>query len=119
MSSHELPGQLTLQTIVASAKVWLQLSKEPQLKNTWLSHLWIPTPHNCEQKKIVVVFIPLIFKLTCYTALVSKLGKEYVKVVYYHSAYLTYMQTISYKMLGWMTYKLESKTPGRNINNLR
>ena len=34
VSGHELPGQLTLQTIVASAKVWLQLSKEPQLKNT-------------------------------------------------------------------------------------
>ena len=33
---------------------------------------------------------------------VSKLGKEYVKVVYCHPAYLTYMQSISCEMLGWM-----------------
>ena len=31
-----------------------------------------------------------------------KLGKEYVKAVYCHPAYLTYMQSTSYKMLGWM-----------------
>ena len=36
-------------------------------------------------------------------------GKEYVKVVYCHLAYLTYMQSISYKMLGWMKHKLESR----------
>ena len=42
----------------------------------------------------------------------SKLGKEYVKVVYYQPAYLTYMQTTSCKMLGWMTHKLESRLPG-------
>ena len=45
----------------------------------------------------------------------SKLGKEYVKVVYCHSAYLTYIQSTSCEMLDWMKYKLES----RNINNLR
>ena len=32
----------------------------------------------------------------------SKLGKEYVKAVYCHPAYLTYMQSISWEMLGWM-----------------
>ena len=32
----------------------------------------------------------------------SKLGKQYVKAVYWHSAYLTYMQSTSYEMLGWM-----------------
>ena len=36
----------------------------------------------------------------------SKLGKGYVKVVYCHSAYLTYMQNISCEMPGWMKYKL-------------
>ena len=45
----------------------------------------------------------------------SKLGKEYIKVVYCHPAYLTYMQSISCEMPGWMKRKLES----RNINNLR
>ena len=42
----------------------------------------------------------------------SKLGKEYVKAVYCHPAYLTYMQNISCKMSGWMKHKLESRFPG-------
>ena len=42
----------------------------------------------------------------------SKSGKEYVKVVYCHSAYLTYMQSTSYKMVGWMKHKLESRLLG-------
>ena len=49
----------------------------------------------------------------------SKLEKEYVKAVYCHPAYLTYMQSTSCEMLGWMKHKLEIKTVGRNINNLR
>ena len=36
-----------------------------------------------------------------------KLGKEYVKVVYCHPAYLTFMQSTSYEKLGWMKYKPE------------
>ena len=42
----------------------------------------------------------------------SKLEKEYVKVVYCHPAYLTYMQSISCEMPGWMKHKLESRLPG-------
>ena len=42
----------------------------------------------------------------------SKLGEEYVKAVYCHPAYLTYMQSTLYKMLGWMKHKLESRLPG-------
>ena len=38
----------------------------------------------------------------------SKLGKEYVKAVHYHSAYFIYMQNISCKMSGWMNHKMES-----------
>ena len=37
----------------------------------------------------------------------SKLGKEYVKAVCCHPAYLTYMQSTSWEMLGWMKHKLE------------
>ena len=37
----------------------------------------------------------------------SKPGKEYVKAVYCHPAYLTYMQSASHKMPGWMKHKLE------------
>ena len=39
----------------------------------------------------------------------SKLGKEYVKAVYCHLAYLTYMQSISYEILAWMNHKLKSR----------
>ena len=42
----------------------------------------------------------------------SKLGKEYVKAVYWHPAYLIYMQSTSCEMLGWMKHKLESRLPG-------
>ena len=42
----------------------------------------------------------------------SKLGKEYVKAVYRHPAYLTYMQSTSCETLGWMKHKLESRLLG-------
>ena len=48
----------------------------------------------------------------------SKLGKEYIKAVYCHPAYLTYMQSTLWEMLDWMNHKLESRLPGE-INNLQ
>ena len=42
----------------------------------------------------------------------SKMGKEYVKTVYSHPVYLTYMQSTSYEMTGWMIHKLESRLLG-------
>ena len=42
----------------------------------------------------------------------SKLGKKYVKAVYGHPAYLTYIQSTSCEMPGWMKHKLESRLPG-------
>ena len=48
----------------------------------------------------------------------SKLGKEYVKAVYCHPAYLTYMQSTSYEMLDWMKHNLESRLLGEiSINS--
>ena len=44
--------------------------------------------------------------------IVSKLGKEYIKAVYCHPAYLTYMQSTSCEMLDWMKHKLESRLLG-------
>ena len=43
----------------------------------------------------------------------SKLGKEYIKAVYCHPAYLTYIQSISCEMPGWMKHKLESRLLGK------
>ena len=48
----------------------------------------------------------------------SKLRKENVKAVYCHPAYLTYTQSISWEMLGWMKHN-GIKIAGRNINNGR
>ena len=42
----------------------------------------------------------------------SKLGKEYIKAVYCHPAYLTYMQSTSGEMMDWMKHKLESRLLG-------
>ena len=47
-----------------------------------------------------------------------KLGKEYVKAIYCHPAYLTYMHSTSWETLGWKKHKLESRLPEENINNL-
>ena len=49
----------------------------------------------------------------------SKSGKEYVKAVYWHPAYLSYMQSASWDTLGWMKHRLESRLLGENINNFR
>ena len=49
----------------------------------------------------------------------SKLGKEYVKAVYCHPAYLNYMQSTLCEMPRWMKHKLESGLLGEIINNLR
>ena len=43
---------------------------------------------------------------------VSNLGKEYIKAVFSHPAYLTYMQGISCEILGWVKHKLESRLLG-------
>ena len=42
----------------------------------------------------------------------SKLEKDYVKAVYCHPVHLTYVQSTSWEMLGWMQYKLELRLPG-------
>ena len=43
----------------------------------------------------------------------SKSGKEYIKALYCHSAYLTYMQSTSCEILGWMNHRLESRLLGK------
>ena len=42
----------------------------------------------------------------------SKLGKEHIKAIYCHPAYLTYMQSTSREMPGWIKHKLESNLSG-------
>ena len=50
----------------------------------------------------------------------SKLGKEYIKAIYCHPAYVTNIQSTSCEMLGWMNEAQAGiKIAGRNINNLK
>ena len=50
----------------------------------------------------------------------SKLGQEYIKAVYCHPAYLTYLESTLCEMLDGMKHKLESRLPGEmSINNLK
>ena len=42
----------------------------------------------------------------------SKQEKEYIKAVHCHPAYLTYMLSTSWEMLGWRKHKVESRLPG-------
>ena len=49
----------------------------------------------------------------------SKKEKEYLKAVYCHPAYLTYMQNTAWETLGWRKDRLESRLPGKISNNLR
>ena len=57
------------------------------------------------------------FKLDMEQQTGSKLRKEYVKTVYGHSAYLTFVQSTSFEMPGWMKHKLESRFPGEIITS--
>ena len=42
----------------------------------------------------------------------SKLGKEHVKAVYCHAPYLTYIESTSCEMPGWVKHTLKSRLPG-------
>ena len=86
--------------------------------------MWVTTNHGKFLKKWEYQTTLLVFCETCMQIkkqqleldveqkTVSKLGKEYIKVVYCHPVYLTYMQSASCKMPGWMKHKLESRLLG-------
>ena len=50
--------------------------------------------------------------IALHICLLSQIGKEYIKTVYCHLAYLTYMQSTSCRTPDWMKHKLESRFPG-------
>ena len=49
----------------------------------------------------------------------SKLGNEYIKAVYCHPAYLTYMHSTSWEMPGWMKHKLELKLKWKSLSHVQ
>ena len=69
-----------------------------------------------DAKKIKSVTASIVFPSICHEVMgpdaMILVFFEYVKAVYCHPDYLTYMQGISWEMLGWMKHKLESRLPG-------
>ena len=92
--------------ILKSLTVWITTNWEKFL-NRWEYQTTLPASWEiCMQVKNQLLELDMKW----WTGL--KLGKEYVKAVYFHPAYLTYMQSTSCKMSGWMKHKLESRLPG-------
>ena len=89
------------------AFVWITTNcgkffKRREYQTTWLASL-----------EIYMQFMKQQLELDMEQQTSSKLGKEYVKAVYCHPTYLTYMQSTSHKMPGWMKQKVESRLLGK------
>ena len=92
-------------TMLKPVTLWITTNCGKFLK-TWVYQTTFPASwETCMQAKKKQVE-PDMEQLTG-----SKLGKEYIKVLHYHSAYLTYLQSTWWKLLGWMKHKLESRLP--------
>ena len=85
--------------------VWITINCEKLLKRWEYQTTWPVSWEICMQVKKQELELDMEKETG------SKSGKEYIKAVYYPPAYLTYMQSTSCKMLGWMKHKLESRLP--------
>ena len=92
-----MPKPLTVWITINCGKFW----KRREYQTTWPASWEICRKHVRKQQ------LELDMEQTD-----SKLGKEYVKVVYCHPAYLTYMQSTSWETLDWKKHKLESRLRG-------
>ena len=98
---------ITLMTTLKSLTVWITTNCGKFLKRWEYKIILSDSCEACMQVKKQQLE-PYMEELTG-----SKLGKEYIKAVYHHPAYLTYMRSTSYGMLGWLTHKLESRLLGQ------
>ena len=84
---------------------FLFLSKETSvLKLRFVIPKPLPPEKSVCKKQLLKLYME---QQTCSTS-----GKKYVKAIYCQPDYLTYMQSTSWEMLGWMKHKLESRSPG-------
>ena len=90
----------------AKAFVWITTNCGKFIKR-WKYHTTLPASWEIS---LQVKKQPLELDMEQQT--VSILGKEYIKAVYCHTAYLTYMQSTSWETLNWKKHKLESRLPG-------
>ena len=99
------------------SQVTISLSHDYTKAFVWITTNWkilremgIPDHLTCLLKNLYAGQEPTELDMEQQT--ISKFGKEYIKAVYCHPDYLTYMQSKSCEMLGWMKLKLESRLPG-------
>ena len=92
-----MPKPLTVRITINCGKFW----KRWDYETTWPASWEICMQANKQQLELHVE-----------QEIGSKSGKEFVKTVYCHPAYLTYMQSISCEMPGWKKHKLESRLLG-------
>ena len=91
----------------------------PKLLTVWMDHnkLWkilkeMGIPDHLASLETYMQVRKQQLELDMEQQTASKQEKEYVKAVYCHPGYLTYMQSTSWEMLVWMKHKLESRLPG-------
>ena len=92
-----MPKPLTIWITTKCGKFFKRWEYQITLPDSWETHMQVKK----QQSEV---------DMEQWTGL--KLGKEYVKASYCHPAYLTYMQSTSCEMPGWMKHKLESRLPG-------
>ena len=106
IKSDSKSKQLILLTTLKPLTVWMTTNCGKFLKRWEYQTTWPASWEICMQIKKQ----QLELDMEQWTG--SKLGKQYVKAVYCHPAYLTYMQSTSCKIPTWIKHKLESRLPG-------
>ena len=91
------PKPLTVWITTSCGKFWKRWEYQTTLPASWEIYMWVKKQQ---------------LELDMEKQTGSKPGKEYIKAVYCHPGYLTYMQSTSWEMLGWKKHKLESRLLG-------
>ena len=104
-NSRKIPNSVSL-TMLKASTVWI-ITNCGKLLKKWEYQTILPVSWETCMRVKKKQLEPYIEQLTG-----SKLGREYRKAVYCHSAYLTNMQITLCEMLGWMSYKLDSRLLG-------
>ena len=92
-----MPKPLTVWITINCGKFWKRLEYQTTWSASWQTYMQVRKQQ---------------LELDMEQQTGSKQEKEYIKAVYCHPAYLTYMQSTSWETLGWMKHKLESRLPG-------
>ena len=82
-------------------KLDLEKAEEPEIKRLEYQTIWPASSEICMQVKKQQLEPDMEQRIG------SKLGKEYVRAIYCHPAYITYMHSTSWEMLDWMKHKLD------------